>query len=298
MPYDFTTPGPLKDAVAAISGKTPIGSVLRSREWEELVPDGLKQAGLFSAGVESVKALSRLQVGLGQIVNEARDASHGGLAMDRGKLVEQIQKLANAEGLRTDDQAKRGTIQDFGSEARTKLIIEQQIGAAQAQAYWQQGNDPDVLAAFPAQQLLRVRHSTAPRAWAERWKAAAAVHGKGVASDGSWIALKSSPIWRALSRFDRPFPPFDFQSGMGVEDVDRETAEALGLLAPGDVVKPTVRAWNDDLSASVKTLSPDCVEFLKHFFGPQIRIADGMARWGPAAQDAASPEGESDGSLG
>ena len=56
------------------------------------------------------------------------------------------------------------------------------------------------------------------------------------------MALKSSPIWAALGNgaggfkdtLGNPYPPFAYSSGMGWEDVDRETAEQLGLVKPDD----------------------------------------------------------------
>ena len=53
------------------------------------------------------------------------------------------------------------------------------------------------------------------------------------------IALKNDPVWTALSRFGRPWPPFDYDSGMGIADIDRETAETLGLLA--NPSNPTIK---------------------------------------------------------
>ena len=48
------------------------------------------------------------------------------------------------------------------------------------------------------------------------------------------IALKGDPIWAAISRFGTPWPPFDFGSGMGVEDIDWEEAVELGVLKKDD----------------------------------------------------------------
>lgn len=46
---------------------------------------------------------------------------------------------------------------------------------------------------------------------------------------GRMVALKSAPVWTNLSRFGRPYPPFDYGSGMGMEDIGREEAVELGL---------------------------------------------------------------------
>lgn len=52
--------------------------------------------------------------------------------------------------------------------------------------------------------------------------------------DGRMIALRNDPIWRGISRFGSPVPPFDFNSGMGLEEVNRFEAEALGVELPED----------------------------------------------------------------
>ena len=36
------------------------------------------------------------------------------------------------------------------------------------------------------------------------------------------VALKEDPVWTRISRFGQPWPPFDFNSGMGVEDVSHD----------------------------------------------------------------------------
>lgn len=68
-----------------------------------------------------------------------------------------------------------------------------------------------------------------PRPWRERWKEAG-----GKLYDGRMIALRNDPIWRKISRFGSPVPPFDFNSGMGLEEVNRFEAEALGVELPSD----------------------------------------------------------------
>ena len=44
------------------------------------------------------------------------------------------------------------------------------------------------------------------------------------------IATKDDPIWTRLSRFNRPYPPFDFEDDMTVDDVSRREAESLGVI--------------------------------------------------------------------
>lgn len=63
-------------------------------------------------------------------------------------------------------------------------------------------------------------------------------------SAGRMIALKDDPIWTEISAFGLPYAPFDYNSGMDLRDIDRDEAEALGLLDSGDVVQPERLGFN------------------------------------------------------
>jgi len=67
------------------------------------------------------------------------------------------------------------------------------------------------------------------------------------------------------------WPPFDFNSGMGVRDVDREEAEAAGVLPKGAKVAPIEKDFNDELQAGVKSLPEDRIHWLKEAFGDQVQ---------------------------
>ena len=97
------------------------------------------------------------------------------------------------------------------------------------------------------------------------------------------IALKTSPIWAALSRFGNPFPPFDWGSGMGVRAVSRRDSIALGVVTDNEVrdkvqelkaEKPV--SMNENLAVSV---TPEEESELRQAFGDQIAIENGEARW-------------------
>ncbi|CAN5546699.1 hypothetical protein BH09VER1_BH09VER1_24670 [soil metagenome] len=280
------TQKPLAEVTDTLSAKTPIGSILRSAEWEN-VPTQLRETAFFSARVESARALAEAQAALQKILNLSRDAN-GAISMDRGKFIAEMQKMANALGLRNTEPGKRGGLEDFGSERRLKLIYEQQIGQAQSKAYYLSGQDPDVLDAWPAQELIRLREPKggpgARRDWAARWSSAG-----GKFYGGRMIALKTSPIWIKISRFGRPWPPFDYSSGMGLEEIDRETAEQLGLIKPGEIIEPSVERDQNEIMASVKGLAPDMRAALKEAFGNQISVNGDQASWTGSAPPPLKP---------
>ena len=129
--------------------------------------------------------------------------------------------------------------------------------------------------AFPAYELVRVERRKLPRDWSARWKKAAnEVNWEGVARNGSMIALKTSPIWAALSRFGNPFPPFDFNSGMGVRDIKKSKCREIGLLGEDEQPEiPDTPNFNGNLTASVP-FGKDSTEYgkLREKFGDQIQF--------------------------
>src|SRR5574337_1593062 len=104
---------------------------------------------------------------------------------------------------------------------------------------WMQGQAPAILNLWPAQELFRAFPRKTHRQWsgedAENIIKGEPIEGRwadagGQLFDGRMIALKNAPIWTDISAFGNPYPPFDFNSGMWVRDVDRETAMKYGLI--------------------------------------------------------------------
>jgi phage gp29-like protein len=283
------TPTPLADAVAQLGSKTPVGSILRSKDWERM-PLALRQRGQFSAGVESVRLMQGIQSALNDNIklarNEARadGSAPGKFRMNRQKFIADMREVAISEGLIPADPDTHGTLQDITSEARLDLVWRTQIGQAQGYAHWKHGQSPDLLDAWPAQELVRNRAARMPRDWQDRWVKAAESSGDIRALEvfrhtGRMVALKTSPIWVALSRFSTPYPPFDFNSGMGLKLVDREGAIALGVLPPDLELTPQVEAFNASLEASVTGLNDQFKGALINLFGDQVEVAGDTVKW-------------------
>lgn len=277
----LATPQPLAEAVKRLSDKTPIGSILRSAEWAQM-PLELRDRAFFSAGVESVRVLQQMQDRLLQVQQLQRstlpDGSQGAY-FDRQKFIVEMQQLATDLGLDPRNNAatadKSGTLQDITSAGRLGLIYDIQTQQAQEYAKWKMEQDPDVLDAYPAQELIRVEQRKQPRLnWPQRFQDAG-----GTLVQGRMVALKNSPVWSALSRFQTPYPPFDYNSGMGLEDISRSDAEDLGLIQPNQKVQPAQEAFNAHLQASVQGLSQNFLNALKTLFGNQISIESDTVSW-------------------
>lgn len=93
--------------------------------------------------------------------------------------------------------------------------------------------------------------------------------------------MGSDPIDAKISRFGVPYPPFDFGSGMGVEDVSREDAIALGVIKE-DYTPPKsspLADFNATLEADLKFKNDSLWQSLKAMFGDQIRQENGKISW-------------------
>lgn len=136
----------------------------------------------------------------------------------------------------------------------------------QGAANYVRTNDPDVVDAYPAWELLRVYDRDVPRgfkrgskgtlipvpddAWPARWQAACNDAGDDDAlavfqKTGRMIALKDSDVWQSLGdgaggyddTLGNPYAPFAFNSGFDTDEVSYAECVELGLLDDGD--KPT-----------------------------------------------------------
>lgn len=173
-----------------------------------------------------------------------------------------------------------GTIKDLSAVQRMNATLKTNVAmAAGWRDYTRRLGDAD----YPGQELYRGASAIKPRDWDERWKTAAASVGyKGVARDGSWIALIDSPVWIALSTFGNPYPPYDWGSHMRVRPVDFDVCVRLGLLTEDDygyerpipslnesvVVRPSIS------DPAVRRSLTDSLQGLAEWDGDMLRMTD------------------------
>ena len=278
---------PWTDAVDRTAGKTAVGSAMRSSEWADM-PLALRERAIFSAGMQNVQVISSMRDKLVSGLDQSRP---GGVGMDRTRFVSEMRALVGAA------PGDSGDLTDFGSRRRLELIWNFQVADANGFAGRKADLDPNILDAFPAYRLVRVEARRVPRDWYIRWAQAGEQVGWEGASQETMVALKTSPIWAALSRFGRPWPPFDYGSGMGLEDVERTEAEDLDLLpkdeSPADRLQSLSEAsaaaqqgWNDDMSASVKNLSDTSKGWIQDAFGDQVSVDGDTVQWRGASSES------------
>ena len=254
-------------AAEKILKKALIGSSLNSREWN-LVQAGLRDRAFISSQVESMR-----------ILHAARRmvADRAGGQLSASEIRRDLRKVISSTGYRPPE-GKEGTLQDLYSKRRLDTIIRTNVEQARGYVRHLDGMKPGAFAAFPGQELIRVRERKEKRDWATRWKNAG-----GRFYNGRMIALRDDPIWERISVFGNPFPPFDWGSGMGVRAVSRRDSIALGVVTDNEVrdkvqelkaEKPV--SMNENLAVSV---TPEEESELRQAFGDQIAIENGEARW-------------------
>lgn len=250
-----------------------IGSGLSSNEWE-IIQTALKNRAFFSAKIENLKFLSRAQRRLVELLSSATNAD--GALTSRAQVVSDLMQAAREMGLATG----QGGITDPGSTKRAALITDTNAAIAAGQARHAVDTTEGAQLAYPAWELVRIETRRLERNWKPRWIAAG-----GTLTGDRMIALKDSPVWARLSRFGNPYPPFDYQSGMGVRDISREECIALNIIQPDYRPADTDPAatHNAALQTDLTLTGPDDPAwlYLKQTFGPQITRKGNTLTWAP-----------------
>ena len=290
---NFAAPVPYAEAIRAVQVKGLLPTTAGSYDLRRLAPE-IRELALFSARTNDARYLQTIQDVVTRLVSpetvDGRPALPGeymNRSTARTTLQEALRSLGYSPG--TDpNHPIPGSIQDLSSDARVDLVTQTLTDLARGRGKYELDRNPDRLEAWPAQELFRLIETRVQRNWAARWAAAG-----GSFYGGRMIALKDDEVWQNLGDGDGgyedtlglPYPPFAFNSGMWVEDVSREEAISLGLLAPEDVVEPNPeRGWGEALQAGVNGLSQALQNVLLQLT-PGARITDGILHFAANSED-------------
>lgn len=283
----FEQPQQFTEALDKLRRREVLPADLGTAEWRQ-VQVALRERAFFSAHVENARLLQTMRDYLEDYLAGARDPAHGGLkASGRAEFVADMRELAIAEGLgRVDPETgevvaeiREDDLRDIRSLRRLQLIFDTQVEAAHEYGFWLQGQTEELLWVYPASRFIRVRPVMVPRDY----------H---LAHEGEVHRKDDLAFWLDMNRdFGVPWGPWGFGSGMGTEDVDREEAEALGLLAPGEKVRSLASQYNQGLSASLAGLDGDLAELLRRLTGGtaaggRLKAGGGAAEPVPTAPPA------------
>ena len=243
----FSSPIPFKEALDSQAIKRLMPTAAKTSELRQLGPDILARAR-FSAQTTNVGYLAKMDNLLTTLVSPASQDREAAPALD-ASAVRLALKQHLAEIGYAPAEGKAGGLTDLSSDRRLNLIIDTNIKMAHGYGNYAQMQDPDLLDVWPCQELIRVEERDKKRNWAGMsgiWRSAG-----GQSFGGRMIARKDDPIWTRISAFGTPYPPFDFGSGMGVRDVSRSEAEALGVIKRSTVVAQKKVGFNDTVETPV-----------------------------------------------
>src|SRR5258707_10834098 len=120
----FTQPSELEIAIRKIAGRSPVGALLGSAEWQD-VPVALRDRAFFSARIENARFLNRAQSFLTDFLKQTRETLPSGqsaLKSDgRARFIAEMQSLAIEEGLGPLGPIFDKSIRDIRSNARLGL---------------------------------------------------------------------------------------------------------------------------------------------------------------------------------
>lgn len=273
----FTAPILFSEAIQKLSNRKIVPSRADSTRWR-LIDTALRERAFFSSTVESARVLQSMRDEIeGWLLADKAIESHGGYRFGgRAEFVANMRELAIREGLGKIDpetglispDIRESDLTDIRSIRRLELVFDTVVEAAQEFGYWQQGQDPAILAVFPAQRFIRVRPVIAPRSYHQ-------------AALGEIRRKDDLQFWISLNRdFGVPWGPWGFGSGCGTEDVDRDEAIAEGVIKKGDCIKPVAKNFQDGLSAGIRDFDADIAAALARVTGG--RSADGRLTPSPS----------------
>lgn len=244
----FNEPLPFTEAVKALVEKQIMPTDLTTAQLRGIDASARRQA-MFSAQTTNEYLLQLYKDRIGGILNPV-NTGPGSTTQFNPAYVRQSVKNFLAETGYAPSPDNEGTLQDLGSDGRINLVLKTNTELAQGAGHLIQQNDPAVLDAFPALELVRFEDRKVPRDWEGRWRVAARAANDPDAArvlefSGRMVALKDSPIWDSLGDsglfpdgLDNPYPPFAFNSGMWTQDVAWDDAKDLGLVDDDTTVKP------------------------------------------------------------
>ena len=209
-----------RKSVSRFDSRKTSPSTMSSADWAKIEP-AIREKCFFSARVNNAEVLGKMREFIGKALDDTkRNPNEAHISKD--KFISEMKSYLKSKGYSMGGSS----LTDITSRKRLGLIYQMNVGEAREYGRYVRGQDPELLNAFPAWEFTRIEHRRVPRTdWETRFKSAG-----GKIINGRMVALKSSEVWTNLSRFGRPYPPFDFGSGMGVVDVERSDAIKLGLI--------------------------------------------------------------------
>lgn len=254
-------PKTFKEAIEFILGKTAVPT----DEWDPDLWRGEEREvalrAFWVSRVENARFLDRAQAFLFDTLTNGTEKVVGPDGVERialrgggrARFVRVMREFMIKEGMVSGEDeffiVNQKDVRDIRSEARLRLIYDTNMRQAYGYGQWKQGQTPAILRRFPAQRFVRDREVFEERPRHREHEGDVRLK----SDEEYWADYQNDP---EIGGFGVPWPPFGFNSGMGVRDVDAEEAEALGLDL-SKVKEDFKKTLNTGLSASVKKMDPE-----------------------------------------
>jgi len=241
----FSSPIKFAEAIKSRKLKKLMPTAASSAQIQALAPQ-VKERAAFLAQVNHAGMVAETHAVIGKVLEDGVDINTA-----RAELKQYLRSVAYdpENPPKGFAPAKPGSIQDIASDGRLNLVLDTNLKMAHGYGAFEKANDPDIIDAYPCWELYRLTEPDGKkREWRVKWQ------GEGGKLSGPtlrMIARKDDPIWSNLGPFGLPYPPFDYNSGMWTEEIDREEAESLGVIKPSTIVEPQDRGFNDEVQGAV-----------------------------------------------
>jgi hypothetical protein len=248
-------------SLANLSRRVLTTSSFNSAQWKAVAP-AIRQVSFFSATVDKMRVLAAYKRMLTDWIEGATEEVNGPYGQataykvgSQADFVLQSRELLIKEGLASPEDFKDERLSNIGSSERLKLVFNTNIQQAQQLATWQRKvSNPDYINQFPAARFIRTPGVTSPRP-------------RHIAAENEVRRWDDFEFWlfqnaADIGGFEVPWGPWGFNSYMLQEPVKRKEAERLGLVKPGEIVKPIDGSrWGepadklkDGTKANIKTI--------------------------------------------
>lgn len=274
-------------ALTELFARKPTASPMTSREWQAVAPV-IRQRSFFSATIDKVRVLTTYQRTIADWMEGTVEEVDGPFGKQTAYKVggaadfrQQASEYLVREGLVTPEELGDKSMRSIASTQRLDLVFNTNIEQVQTLTTWKsQTQDPDYINRFPAARFVR-----RPGATIKRPRHVAAENEVHRWDDFSfWLFQNAEDI----GGFGVPWGPFGFNSYMVQQPVGRKEAERLGLVRPGEVIRPVnaatfgitpAAALAVNVKANLNT-APDAIQLqaraeLRAQFGDSIFGPDG-----------------------
>lgn len=272
-------PMPFWEALAYLEGKEAVASAMTNAEWQRM-PLAIRTKSFFSATLTSAKAAQAITDYCTGYVRGDKAINDQGqeyqVYQGRAEFVAQMRDIMAQEGFgkvlhdgTLDPVIHDNDLRDLRGCRRLQLIFDTQTEQAASYAQWQEGQDPDILDIYPCQKFVRARSVHSPRPY----------HDDAI---GEIRRKDDLEFWIGLNRdFGVPWGPWGFNSGCAVEDVDRDEAEALGIIKPTDTVRSIAKEFTDGLEESIRGLDDSTRRWIQAQMEGKVRFLGDIAAYKP-----------------